>query len=497
MPTSSVGPVLFVDDEPDLIDTFVNNFEEEFPILTAMSGPQALEILRERDVAVMVIDQRMPGMHGLEVIRQGVGIRPDLVPIILTGFTTDQDLIDAINLRAVYRYIAKPWNRDELRHSIAGALEKYRLMRENRRLSDELREANEHLSAENAYLKATDVPRMLVGDSVPMRRLLDEIRRVAPKDVTVLIQGETGTGKELVARALHAGSHRRDRLFVAVNCAELTQDAAESRLFGHRKGSFTGAIDDHKGFFEVADRGSLFLDEIGELSPQIQSKLLRALQEGEIVRFGDNKPRRIDVRIIAASNRSLDDEVRSGRFRADLLSRLNVVPIRTPPLRDRRGDVAALADHFLTLHARKLGMAMPGLTPEARAALLACDYPGNVRDLENMLIRALVMADPGKPLRVADFFDVIGETVAAATDAETGAVPPDTAPPLAPCPTNGPNGDDGLLDVVARFERQCIERALAAARGNRAQAARSLKISYRWLLKKLERYGVATSGEGV
>jgi Nif-specific regulatory protein len=431
----------------------------------------------------------MPAMHGLEVIRQGMEIRPDLVPIILTGFTNDHDLIAAINLQGIYRYVPKPWGRDELRQSIEGALDKHRLVRENRRLADGLREANERLQAENAYLKTAEVPRILVGESPPMRRLHEEIRRVAAKNVTVLIHGETGTGKELVARAIHAGSRRRERIFVAVNCPEITQDATESRLFGHRKGSFTGATEDHKGFFEVADGGTLFLDEITELPLQIQSKLLRALQEGEIVRFGDSKPRQVDVRIIAASNRNLDQEVKEGRFRADLLYRLNVVPIRTPSLRERREDVPALVDHFLVMHARKLGIPVPGLTADARAALTACDFLGNVRDLENVVVRALVMADPGEALRASDLFAVLSEDVLASI--APGSSESIASPSLV---ASGANGDGGLLDMVARYERECIERALADTAGNRAKAARQLKISYRWLLKKLERYGVP-SGE--
>ncbi len=334
-------------------------------------------------------------------------------------------------------------------------------------MTAELREANDRLRAENAYLKTAEAPRILVGESPSMRRLLDEIGRVAAKTVTVLIHGETGTGKELVARSIHAGSPRRDRLFVAVNCAELSHDAAESRLFGRRKGSFTGATEDHKGFFEVADGGTLFLDEIGELALSLQAKLLRVLHEGEITRFGDNKPRKVDVRILAATNRSLDDEVKTGRFRADLLYRLNVVPLRTPALRERPEDVPVLARHLVAMHARKLGLPMPQLSPQAEAALRACEFPGNVRDLENMLIRALVMGDAGQPLRPADFFDVVAEDLAAA-DTDPAAMPPPlpvTAPECAPVPANG-NG--GLLEAVARFERQCIEQAIATAGGNRA-----------------------------
>jgi len=479
-------PVLFVDDEADIIDTFVNNFEDTFDVLTATSGPQALDILRTRDPAVMVTDQRMPDMHGLEVIRQGLEIRPDLVPIILTGFTNDRDLIEAINLQRIYRYIAKPWDPEELRHTIEGALERHRLVLENRRLEAELREANGRLRVENAYLKAVDGPRILVGETPAVRRLLDEVARVATKNVTVLIEGETGTGKELVARSIHAGSPRRDRVFVAVNCAEISSDAAESRLFGHRKGSFTGAIDDHKGFFEVADRGTLFLDEVGELALPIQAKLLRVVQEGEIVRFGDSKPRKLDVRVIAATNRPLEEEVAAGRFRSDLRYRLNVVPIRVPPLRERREDIRVLVEHFLALHARKLGVPLPEITPDALRALVAYDFPGNVRDLENALIRAMVLAEPGDVIGLPDLPGI--------PEAAPGAVHLPEAEGDDP-PPSAAAGDPGLLGAVARYEREQIERALDAAGGNRAQAARALGISRRWLLKKLERYGMASAAE--
>jgi DNA-binding NtrC family response regulator len=472
-------PVLFVDDEEDMIDTFLNNFEDEFEVLTATNGQQALEILKSRDAAVMVTDQRMPGMYGLEVIRRGLEIRPDLVPIILTGFTNDRDLIEAINLQRIHRYIAKPWDPEELRHSIEGALERHQLVLENRRLTKELREANQRLRVENAFLKASDAPRTLVGSTPMMRRLLEEIGRIASKNVTALIEGETGTGKELVARAIHGGSPRRDRLFVAVNCAELSSDAAESRLFGHRKGSFTGAIDDHKGFFEVADRGTLFLDEVGELALPVQAKLLRVLQEGELLRFGDSKPRKVDVRLIAATNRRLDAEVEAGRFRQDLLYRLKVLPIRVPPLRERREDIPPLIEHFVALHAHKLGVPVPEITPEALRALVACDFPGNVRDLENTIIRAMVLAEPGDTIALADL----------------AGIPAPPEGPDAPPESREDLEASGLHAAVAHYERRQIEQALEAAGGNRARAARALGISRRWLLKKLERYGMETAGD--
>jgi DNA-binding NtrC family response regulator len=420
-------------------------------------------------------------MHGLEAIRRGLELRPDLIPIILTGFTNDRDLIEAINLQRIYRYIPKPWDTDELRHSIEGALEKHRLVRENRRLARELAEANGRLRAENAYLRASEVDRSLVGDAPATRRLLDEIARVAPKNVTVLIDGETGTGKEMVARAIHGASARHDRMFVAVNCAELSPDAAESRLFGHRKGSFTGAIDDHKGFFEVADKGTLFLDEVGELALPLQSKLLRVLQEGEILRFGDSRPRKVDVRVIAATNRRLDVEVAERRFREDLLYRLKVFPIRVPPLRERRDDVPLLVAHFLEKHARKLAVPVPELTREAMQAVLAHDFCGNVRDLENVIVRALVLAEPCGMIGLDDLPGIpAATTVAESARARTDEIVCDALT----------SQTSNLLAAVEGFERQQIERALAAANGNRARAARSLGISRRWLLKKLERYGV-------
>ncbi len=317
----------------------------------------------------------------------------------------------------------------------------------------------------------------LVGSSPPIRRLVDLIERVAAKHVPVLIEGETGTGKELIARSLHAGSGRRDQPFVAVNCAELSPDAAESRLFGHRRGSFTGAIDDHKGFFEAADGGTLFLDEVGELPLAVQAKLLRALQEAEITRFGDSRPRPVDVRVLAATNRDLESEVETGCFRRDLLYRLNVVRLRAPALRERLDDVPALVEHFFTLHAARLGVTAMDVSAEAMEALVRRRYPGNIRDLENMVIRALVVGD-GDVLRGRDLVDPFAGAVHVPLDEEDVeshdwcvAVPA-----------------DGLLSRVAAFERRCIERAIAAAGGNRAHAARQLRISYRWLLKKLERY---------
>jgi DNA-binding NtrC family response regulator len=328
---------------------------------------------------------------------------------------------------------------------------------------------------------AESVERVFIGDTAVVRRLFDVVRRVAATDVTVLIEGETGTGKELVARAIHAASRRRGGPFIALNCAELSGDAIESRFFGHRRGSFTGAIEDHRGFFEAAHGGTLFLDEVSELPLQLQGKLLRVLQEGEITRFGESGTRAVDVRVLAATNRPLAQESEEGRFRKDLFYRVSVLPIRVPSLRERHDDLIPLAEHFLSLHARRIGVPAPTLSADACRLLLAREYPGNVRELENVMIRALVMAG--------------GETI---EESDIASPPPigGGAPrvPVEPVEAARPPGA-GLLEAVAGFERAYIERALAATGGNRAAAARALKISYRWLLTKLERYGKSGRSE--
>jgi transcriptional regulator with GAF, ATPase, and Fis domain len=331
----------------------------------------------------------------------------------------------------------------------------------------------------------SDEPRRLIGESPEMTQLLDLIARIASKNVTVLIEGDTGTGKELVAREIHRRSPRCNQPFVAVNCAEIGTDAAESRLFGHRRGSFTGAIEDHKGFFEAAEGGTLLLDEVGELAPPIQGKLLRALQEREILRFGESRPRKVDVRVLAATNRHLDREVEAGRFREDLLFRLKVLPIRVPPLHERRGDVVPLAKHFLEIHARRIGMPVPELREEALTALALCEFPGNVRELEHAIIRALVLLEPGHSIGL-DTFPAIAAAAIQDRSVETAATSSLALPEV-----------ESLPAAVARYERHRIERALNAAQGNRTRAARVLGISRRWLFKKLASYERDTGGRHV
>lgn len=472
-PPSTPYSVLFVDDEPDLLETFRLSFDRDFPVRTAQDGHEALRLLEgDPSVAVLVADQKMPGMHGLEVIRRALALRPNIAPIILTGYTDAAALVDAINLQRIHRYVQKPWDTKALRLTIQEALETFHLRRENARLVQELRRANERLSAENAHLRAeTSAPQDIVGTSSTMEALRARIGRAAVDPVTVLVQGESGTGKELVARAIHAGSPRRDRMFVARNCAAFAESLLEAELFGHKKGAFTGATADRRGIFEIADGGTLFLDEISETPLGLQAKLLRVLQEGEIVRIGDERPRRVDVRIVAATNRHLARWVADGRFRQDLYYRLNVYPLTVPPLRDRRDDIPALVSHLLAMHCARRGRPAPSIETATLRLLTQRDYPGNVRELSNLLEQAVVNAHPDEEIVEAHFSE-----------------------PLAPDATADDldeQDDSGRLDDARRhFESTRIREVLQEHGGNKTRAAKALGMTYRGLLKKMARVGL-------
>jgi Nif-specific regulatory protein len=346
------------------------------------------------------------------------------------------------------------------------AAEAFHLVRENARLVEELRRANDRLAAENTYLRETVPEHHIVGESPAIRDLLALIAKVASSSSTVLLEGETGTGKELVARAIHDASPRADRVFVAVNCAVLSEGLLESELFGHKKGAFTGATDDHKGLFEVADGSTLLLDEISEMAPALQAKLLRVLQEGEVRPLGETRSRAVDVRVIAATNRVLEEEVRAGRFRQDLFYRLRVFPIRVPPLRERREDMPLLVQHLLARLAAQLNRPPAEPTPETLALLAGYAFPGNVRELANELERALLLAGPD---------GVLGDELLSERVHE-GQVD---------------GAARGLLDRRKDdFERAQIEAAITRAGGVKVRAAEELGLTYRGLQKKMRRLGM-------
>jgi two-component system response regulator HupR/HoxA len=462
--------ILVVDDEPASVNLLRITLGMEYTVHTATDGSTALGLLAAQpDIAVAIVDQRMPGMTGTEFIQQTIEPYPHLVRIILTGYTDIESLIQAINAGRVYRYLTKPWNRDELLATVRQGLEVHRLSRENLRLQEELREANDRLRVENTLLKREAKGRYrfdeLVGTSPTLQKMLGLVERVVASDTTVLITGETGTGKELVARAIHYNGPRAERQFVSENCGAIAPDLLTSELFGHSKGAFTGAVEDREGMFEVADGGTLFLDEIGDCPPDLQTRLLRVLDQGEIRRVGDSRPIKIDVRIIAATHHDLERDVAEGRFRKDLFYRLSVFTVRTPPLRDRREDIPQLAQHFLDRLSRT-GRPTRAFTAEALALLAAYDFPGNVRELENEVERAYTLADTDAYITP----DLLSDKFAALTPSASAA------------------GESSLRAAVERVEAQLIRDALDRNGGNQTRSAIELGLSRRALIDKLQKY---------
>jgi two-component system response regulator HupR/HoxA len=340
--------VLIVDDEPRVLDALEAVLAADFRVLRAEGGEQALRLLPGVDVAVIVTDYRMPGMTGVELLRRSQDVAPDAVRIVLTAYTDVDSLMDAINTGRIYHFVPKPWDPNELLLIVRRAAERYTLARDNARLRDELELAVNALRREAAERR---VPALalegLIGAPTGLRQAVDLARKVLDTDTTVLLLGETGTGKELFARLIHHNGPRRTARFVAQNCGALPESLLESELFGHTRGAFTGATAERKGLFEEADGGTIFLDEVGEMSPGMQLRLLRVLQEGEIRRVGAAAARTVNVRVLAATNTDLEADLEAGRFRKDLYYRLNVFPVRLPPLRERVEDIPTLAEPFL------------------------------------------------------------------------------------------------------------------------------------------------------
>jgi len=444
--------ILVVDDEPaqrELVRGFLR--KQGFDVAEAGGGREAVARFKQEPFDLVLTDMRMPDLSGLDVLEAVRSMSPETAVMIVTAYGTIETAVSAVKAGAA-DYLTKPLNLDELLHRIHRVRERHQLVAENR----ELREA----LAERHRVEG------IIGDSGRMQEVLSLVRRVAPSDATVLIRGESGTGKELIAKALHYASPRASGPLVKVNCAALAEGLLEAELFGHEKGAFTGAVASRKGRFELADSGSIFLDEIGDLPPHLQVKLLRVLQEREFERVGSSRPIKVDVRLLAATHRDLEMLVREGRFRDDLYYRINVVTILLPPLRERREDLPPLIECFVRAFAEKNGKTIRGLTAEAREALLRYDYPGNVRELENLIERAVVLTRD----------DVIGPEDLPLT---LGAPPPETG------------ADAGLVAAVEGLERRMIREALAKANGTQTRAAELLGISERVLRYKLRKYGLS------
>lgn len=438
--------VLVVDDERELLMSLEKVLAKEgYRVLTAERPRQALEILRSEPVDVVLSDLRMPEMSGTELLRECKKIAPEAEVIMLTAYGTVESAVEAMK-EGAYDFITKPFKRVTVVKAIEKALEKQALSRENLYLRQQL--------------ESVRPKEQIIGKSPAIMRVLDLVRRVAPTNTTVLITGESGTGKELVARMIHQYSPRKNAPFVAINCGAIPENLIESELFGHVKGAFTGATRDKDGLFKVANGGTLFLDEVCTIPLNLQVRLLRAIEEKEFLPVGGTRPVRVDVRILAASNRDLEKEVEEGRFREDLFYRLNVVNIEIPPLRERKEDIPLLVEHFVERHNRTLGKRVKGVDPETMSVLVNYEWKGNVRELENVIERAMILCDE----------DVI----------RVHHLPPNLAQFAGQAVRS-----DRLKDAVREFERQHIYRVLERVGFDKLYAAKILGLSQSSLYRKL------------
>jgi DNA-binding NtrC family response regulator len=452
--------VLVVDDEQPIRDLLEEVLQGQgMDVTTAADGRQALNFLEREEYDVLLTDLRMPGADGLQLLEKAGQMPAPPIAIVCTGHGSIDSAVQAMRLGA-FDYITKPLRIEEIRVVLEKAIAFRQLRRENVQLHQHLREKYRF---EN-----------LVGHSEAMMEVLRFVERVADTDSTVLICGESGTGKELIARALHFNSRRRERPLVVVNCSAIPQELLESELFGHEQGAFTGAIRTRVGKFETAHGGSVFLDEIGDMSPALQAKLLRVLQEQEVERVGGARPVRVDVRIIAATHRDLEKAIRQETFREDLYYRLNVLPIRVPPLRERVSDIPLLVSHFLNLFNRVKGKRLDGFAPEALQALLQYPWPGNVRELEHLVERMVVLK---------------GEGIAALEDLPE----PFRGAPASPSVSHGglPQGGFSLPHWIQEAERTLIIQALERSGGVRSVAAGLLGIHRTTLVEKMRKLGLS------
>ncbi len=449
--------ILVVDDEESIrVSLCALLARHGYHTESASGGTEALQILTENDVDVAFIDVRMPEIDGIDLTREIVAREIMTTIVVMSAYGSVDNAVEAMKAGA-YDYITKPFKTDEVALVLAKADER------------------ETLRRENALLKAQMVDRHdfkgIVARSAAMDRIFKMIGKVAEVRSTVLLTGESGTGKELVARAIHQNSPRVNQPFVAVNCGAIPENLLESELFGHKRGAFTDAHNDKTGLFKEAEGGTLLLDEIGELPLNLQVKLLRVLQESTVRRLGDTKDESVDVRVVAATVRNLEEDVKAGLFREDLFYRLNVLPVRLPPLRERRDDIPLLIDHFVERHNARLGTSVQGVHTEAEKMLMKYAWPGNVRELENVMERAMVLTEGDKitpedlPEKVQQTRDIVRQTL-----------------------------DSGELSVKKTFriiEEELIRRALGKTGGNRTNAAKLLEISHRALLYKIKDYGIS------
>ena len=471
---SGQATVLVVDDEVRSLESLRRVLSEEFEVLCAKDASDATRYLESEIVHAILCDQRMPGETGVEFLKHVRDTWPDPVRMIISGYSDSEDIIAGINEAGIYQYVTKPWHPEKLLDTVRGAIQLFRLQKETETAGVDMKLTPERVKRvvtekRGAARQLYDFERIVHAPDSPLRDVIDLGRRAAEYDISVLITGESGTGKELLARAIHYGSSRAGKAFVVENCGALPDELLESELFGCKKGAFTGAYQDRIGLFEVADGGTIFLDEIGETSPAFQVKLLRVLQESEIRPLGAQRIRKVDVRVVAATNRDLEAEVRAGRFRRDLYYRLAAFPIHMPSLRERPMDIPLIVSKVLADVNRAYRRAVSGVAPDAIAEMRRYDWPGNVRELQNEIQRMVVLADDGR-LDVGDLSPRIRERGG-----------PISLKATASCAVT-------LKDQVEALERVMIAEALDRHAGNISRVAGELGLSRVGLRNKLGRY---------
>jgi two-component system, NtrC family, response regulator len=449
--------ILVVDDEKNYLIVLEALLSSEgYEIMTSDNARSALHCIRNADLDLVITDVKMPGMSGMELLSECGKIKPDLPVIIMTAYGTIEMAVEAMKQNA-YDYITKPFQNEQLKLTIRKALEKYRLVKENRRLSEALSDRFRYGN--------------IIGKSKPMLKIYDMIEKVAQSKASVLITGPSGTGKELIAKAIHYGSMRKDGPFVSMNCGALTETLLESELFGHERGAFTGAVSMKKGRFELADSGTLFLDEVGDMPHSLQVKLLRVLQEMTFERVGGTKTIQVDVRVLSASNRNMKEDVRNGTFREDLYYRLNVIHIDVPPLRERVDDIPLLVKAFIDQYAEGKAATKIELSPETWKLLFRYSWPGNVRELQNVIERALVLSSGGM-ITPQDLSEEIGATE---SQFDIDRFIPSSIP---------------LQEALSKIEENMIRRALSQSDNIQAHAARMLGITKSLMQHKMKKYQI-------
>jgi nitrogen regulation protein NR(I) len=468
--------ILVADDEPNLRRVLAAQLQREgYEVHAVADGAEAVAALDDHHIDVVITDLRMPKVDGMQLLQHVAAHHPDVPVIMITAHGTVDTAVEALKLGA-FDYVTKPFDREELRHVVDKAAR-----------TRELRQRDVQVAERGRY--------RLIGQSEAMAQVYEIIERVADTPSTVLITGESGTGKELIARALHEQSRREKEPFIRVNCAAIPPDLLESELFGYEKGAFTGAVTSKPGRFELAHRGTLFLDEIGEIPPSMQVKLLRALQEQEFERVGGIKTLSVDVRLIAATNRDLEQEIAAGRFREDLYYRLNVVHVHLPPLRERTSDIPLLLEHFVEKFAAKLKRPVRGFTPEAHALLLKHAWRGNIRELENVVERCMLFCDgelvdvTHLPAELRKHAPAVGAPTPDGLVAPLSPIGPLSLAQLAPG-AEGAGLKEAVREATAKLERELIVRALEQTEWNVTHAAKVLKISRKSLQTKMKELGL-------